>query len=109
MILLEDDVVVQCDLAELYNLNLGGKVIGSVINTIRNEEDNTTFCIVPDKRIDSYLNFSNPIIINTPLGSEKDKCAWSWGVNIFYLRTWRQSNITESYQYWLRKVGQIYL
>ncbi|XP_078151803.1 putative galacturonosyltransferase 15 isoform X3 [Carex rostrata] len=103
VILLEDDVVVQCDLAELYNLNLGGKVIGSIIDTIRNEEDNTTLCIDPDKRIDSYLNFSNPIIINTPLGSAKDNCTWSWGVNIFDLRAWRQSNITKTYQFWLRK------
>lgn len=109
VILLEDDVVVQCDLAELYNLNLGGKVIGSIIDTIQNEEDNTTLCIDPDKRTDSYLNFSNPIIINTPLGSAKDNCTWSWGVNIFDLRAWRQSNITKTYQFWLRKVGQFYL
>ncbi|KAJ1689526.1 hypothetical protein LUZ63_013681 [Rhynchospora breviuscula] len=102
VILLEDDVVVQCDLAELYKLDLGGNVIGSAVNASQTEDD-TTLCIDPDKRLDNYLNFSNPIILNTPLGSEKDKCAWSWGVNIFDLRAWRQNNITESYQFWLKK------
>lgn len=108
MILLEDDVVVHCDLAELYKLDLGDNVIGSVVDTNQNE-DNTTFCINPDKRLESYLNFSNSIIMNTPLGSERDKCAWSWGVNIVNLWAWRQSNITESYQFWLRKVGHFYI
>jgi galacturonosyltransferase 12/13/14/15 len=103
VILLEDDVVVHRDLAELHELDLGDNVIGSVFDTNLNE-DNTSLCIDPDKRLDSYLNFSNPIIMNTPLASEKDKCAWSWGVNIVNLWAWRQSNITDSYQFWLRKV-----
>jgi lipopolysaccharide biosynthesis glycosyltransferase len=103
VILLEDDVVVHSDLAELYKLDLGDNVIGSVVDTNLNEYS-TTLCIDPDKRLDSYLNFSNPIIMNTPLATEKDKCTWSWGVNIFNLCAWRQHNVTESYQFWLRKV-----
>ncbi|KAJ3695116.1 hypothetical protein LUZ60_000493 [Juncus effusus] len=103
VILLDDDVIVQRDLAELWKLDLQENVIGAVTDTTHNEENVTASSLCINERFDYYLNFSNEIILSSLRDLHEDKCAWSLGVNIFDLRAWRRSNITEIYQFWLKK------
>ncbi|XP_078429614.1 putative galacturonosyltransferase 9 [Wolffia australiana] len=86
VVLLEDDVVVQRDLAGLWSLDLGGKVNGAV-----------EMCFGPFQRYSRYINFSHPAV--------KEKvspraCAWAFGVNLFDLEAWRREKCTEQYHYY---------
>ncbi|XP_051125522.1 probable galacturonosyltransferase 4 isoform X2 [Andrographis paniculata] len=86
VLFLDDDIVVQKDLTNLWSLDLRGKVIG-VVET----------CGENFHRFDRYLNFSNPLI------SERFSpraCGWAFGMNIFDLDKWRNQNITEVYHNW---------
>uniref|UniRef100_A0A7N0T9E4 Hexosyltransferase n=1 Tax=Kalanchoe fedtschenkoi TaxID=63787 RepID=A0A7N0T9E4_KALFE len=86
ILLLDDDVVVQKDLTELWNIDLDGKVNGAVET-----------CFGSFHRYSQYLNFSHPSI--------RDKlnpkaCAWAYGMNIFDLDAWRREKCTDQYHYW---------
>ncbi|KAJ0258198.1 putative galacturonosyltransferase 2 [Hirschfeldia incana] len=87
ILFLDDDVVVQKDLAPLWSVDLKGKVNGAV------ETCGETF-----HRLKSYLNFSDQRV------SEKfdpEYCGWAYGMNIFDLKEWRKhNNITETYHFW---------
>ncbi|KAF8106935.1 hypothetical protein N665_0129s0005 [Sinapis alba] len=86
ILFLDDDVVVQKDLAPLWSVNLKGKVNGAV------ETCGETF-----HRLKGYLNFSDQRV------SEKfdpEYCGWAYGMNIFDLKEWRKNNITETYHFW---------
>ncbi|CAA7401090.1 unnamed protein product [Spirodela intermedia] len=86
IILLEDDVVVQRDMAALWRTDLDGKANGAV-----------EVCFGPFRRYSHYLNFSHPMV------GEKFSpraCAWGHGVNLFDLDAWRREKLTERFQYY---------
>ncbi|KAF3329205.1 putative galacturonosyltransferase 9 [Carex littledalei] len=83
IILLEDDVVVQKDLADLWMVDLQGNVNGAV-----------EMCFGGFRRYNRYLNFTNQVV--------KEKfspraCAWAYGVNVFDLQAWRTERCTEQF------------
>ncbi|XP_023640802.1 putative galacturonosyltransferase 2 isoform X1 [Capsella rubella] len=86
ILFLDDDVVVQKDLTPLWSIDLKGKVNGAVET-----------CGVTFHRLDTYLNFSDKHIAEN---FDPKYCAWAYGMNIFDLKEWRKSNITETYHFW---------
>ncbi|KAK1352374.1 Hexosyltransferase [Heracleum sosnowskyi] len=94
VVFLDDDVVIQRDLTPLWNIDLGGKVNGAV-ETCKGEDD-----WVMSKRLKTYFNFSHPLISKN---LDPDECAWAYGMNIFDLRAWRDTNIKDRYHTWLKE------
>ncbi|KAI5442853.1 variant 2, galacturonosyltransferase 13 [Lathyrus oleraceus] len=94
VVFLDDDVVVQRDLSPLWEIDMNGKVNGAV-ETCRGEDD-----WVMSKHLKNYFNFSHPLIAGH---LDPDECAWAYGMNVFDLRTWRTSNIRETYHSWLKE------
>lgn len=86
IIFLDDDVVVQRDLSELFSISLNGNVMGAV-DTCRE-----TF-----HGFHRYLNYSHPLI---RAHFDPDACGWAFGMNVFDLREWRRRNVTGIYHYW---------
>ncbi|KAL2316795.1 hypothetical protein Fmac_030671 [Flemingia macrophylla] len=93
VVLLDDDVVVQRDLSSLWELDLDGKVSGSVFKSLCENS------CCPGNKYANFLNFSHPTISSNFDG---DKCAWLFGFNIFDLEAWRRSDITKTYHHWLK-------
>lgn len=83
VVLLEDDVVVQRDLAELWRVDLGGQVNGALDT-----------CFGGFRRYGKYLNFSEPAVRER---FNPSACAWSYGVNVFDLQAWRRDQCTEQF------------
>ncbi|KAA3464396.1 putative galacturonosyltransferase 13 isoform X1 [Gossypium australe] len=94
VVFLDDDVVIQRDLSPLWEIDLWGKVNGAV-ETCKGEDE-----WVMSKHFRNYFNFSHPLIAKH---LDPDECAWAYGMNIFDLRTWRKTNIRETYHYWLKE------
>ncbi|KAG1346568.1 putative galacturonosyltransferase 15 [Cocos nucifera] len=67
VIFLDDDVLVQQDLAPLWDLNLNGNVLGAV-RAQESDEGEDSHCI--GKKLSDYLNFSNPMISSLSLNRE---------------------------------------
>ncbi|CAI0457742.1 unnamed protein product [Linum tenue] len=86
VLFVDDDIVVQKDLAALWFLDLKGNVNGAVET-----------CGESFHRFDRYLNFSNPLISKT---FDPHACGWAYGMNIFDLDQWRRQNITQVYHKW---------
>ncbi|CAF2375966.1 unnamed protein product [Brassica napus] len=86
ILFLDDDIVVQKDLAPLWEVDMQGKVNGAVET-----------CKESFHRFDKYLNFSNPKISEN---FDAGACGWAFGMNMFDLREWRKRNITGIYHYW---------
>lgn len=86
VLLLDDDVVVQKDLTDLWNIDLDGKVNGAVET-----------CFGSFHRYSHYLNFSHPLIGEN---FSPKACAWAYGMNIFDLDAWRREKCTETYHQW---------
>lgn len=86
IILLEDDVVVQRDMAALWRTDLEGKANGAV-----------EICFGPFRRYSHYLNFSHPAVREK---FSPGTCAWAHGVNLFDLDAWRGEKLTERFQYY---------
>ncbi|KFK37413.1 hypothetical protein AALP_AA4G253700 [Arabis alpina] len=86
ILFLDDDVVVQKDLAPLWSVNLKGKVNGAVET-----------CGVTFHRLKTYLNFSDHHISDN---FDPKACGWAYGMNIFDLKEWKKNNITETYHFW---------
>ncbi|XP_039114556.1 probable galacturonosyltransferase 9 [Dioscorea cayenensis subsp. rotundata] len=84
IVLLEDDVVVQRDLADLWRVDLEGRVNGAV-----------EMCFGGFRRFDRYLNFSHPVVAER---FSPRVCAWSFGVNVFDLDAWRREHCTDRFQ-----------
>ncbi|CAN6233458.1 unnamed protein product [Urochloa humidicola] len=83
VVLLEDDVVVQRDLAGLWRVDMGAAV-NAALHT----------CFGGFRRYGKYLNFSDPVV----QGSFSPRaCAWSYGVNVFDLQAWRREQCTEQF------------
>ncbi|KAL5987503.1 putative galacturonosyltransferase 9 [Asimina triloba] len=86
ILFLDDDVVVQRDLTDLWNIDMDGKVNAAVET-----------CFGSFHRYSQYLNFSHPLI------QEKfnpKACAWAYGMNFFHLDAWRREKCTDEYHYW---------
>lgn len=86
VVFLDDDVVVQKDLTQLFSIELHGNVIGAVET-----------CLESFHRYHKYLNFSQPIISSK---IDPHTCGWAFGMNIFDLIAWRKANATALYHYW---------
>lgn len=87
VVVLDDDVVVQQDLSELWSLNMQGKVNGAV-----------QLCSVRLSLLKSYLG-ENGLTFNS--------CAWMSGLNIIDLGRWRELDLTETYQKFIKEVSDI--
>ncbi|XP_059293890.1 probable galacturonosyltransferase 13 isoform X2 [Lycium ferocissimum] len=94
VVFLDDDVVIQRDLSPLWDIDLNGKVNGAV-ETCKGEDE-----WVMSKRFRNYFNFSHPLIAKN---LNPENCAWAYGMNIFDLRAWRKTNITNTYHAWLKE------
>ncbi|KAL2509781.1 putative galacturonosyltransferase 7 [Forsythia ovata] len=78
VVVLDDDILTQRDLSDLWSLDMGGKVNGAV-----------QFCAVKMEQLKNYL----------PRNSfSENSCAWMSGVNIIDLSRWREHNLTETFQ-----------
>ncbi|XP_020591156.1 probable galacturonosyltransferase 11 [Phalaenopsis equestris] len=86
IVFLDDDVVVQKDLTQLFSLDLHGNVNGAVET-----------CLESYHRFYKFLNFSNPLISSK---FDPQACAWAFGVNVFDLIAWKKANVTARYHYW---------
>ncbi|XP_010555175.1 PREDICTED: probable galacturonosyltransferase 3 isoform X2 [Tarenaya hassleriana] len=86
ILFLDDDIVVQKDLAPLWSIDMQGKVNGAVET-----------CKESFHRFDKYLNFSNPKISEN---FSPNACGWAFGMNMFDLKEWRKRNITGIYHHW---------
>ncbi|KAF4373203.1 hypothetical protein G4B88_007216 [Cannabis sativa] len=93
IVFLDDDVVVQHDISSLWEMDLNEKVVGAVVSSWCGDD------CCPGKKIKDYLNFSHSVISSN---FDSDRCAWLYGMNVFDLEAWRRSNITETYQEWLK-------
>lgn len=96
---MDDDAVVQHDISFLWELDLNGKVSGSVFKSWCEDS------CCPGSKYLNLLNFSHQFISSNFDG---DRCAWLYGINIFDLEAWRRSNITETYHHWLKLVSVLY-
>ncbi|XP_009405288.2 probable galacturonosyltransferase 10 [Musa acuminata AAA Group] len=86
VVFLDDDVVVQKDLSELFTININGNVMGAVET-----------CMETFHRFHKYLNYSHPLI---RAHFDPDACGWAFGMNVLDLREWRRKNVTGIYHYW---------
>uniref|UniRef100_A0A0A9D1X8 Hexosyltransferase n=1 Tax=Arundo donax TaxID=35708 RepID=A0A0A9D1X8_ARUDO len=87
VVLLEDDVVVQKDLAALWQIDLDGKVNGAVET-----------CFGGFRRYRKYLNFTQAIVRDR---FNPGACAWAYGVNVFDLQAWRRDGCTELFHQYI--------
>eukprot|EP00244_Chara_vulgaris_P004424 TRINITY_DN1875_c0_g2_i1.p1 TRINITY_DN1875_c0_g2~~TRINITY_DN1875_c0_g2_i1.p1 ORF type:complete len:369 (-),score=44.12 TRINITY_DN1875_c0_g2_i1:92-1198(-) len=88
ILFLDDDVVVQKDLSDLWKVPMNGKV-NLAVET----------CGEVFHRFHTYLNFSVPLISRK---FDPQACGWAFGMNLFNLKAWRSGNFTEVYHYWQR-------
>ncbi|KAI4296090.1 hypothetical protein L6164_036079 [Bauhinia variegata] len=86
VLFLDDDIVVQKDLTDLWSVDLKGNVNGAVETCGENFH-----------RFDRYLNFSNPLIAKN---FDPRACGWAYGMNVFDLAEWKRQKITEVYHNW---------
>ena len=89
VVFLDDDVVVQKDLSDLFSIDLNGNVNGAVET-----------CMETFHRYHKYLNYSHPLIRSH---FDPDACGWAFGMNVFDLVEWRKRNVTGIYHYWQEK------
>ncbi|EPS67977.1 hypothetical protein M569_06796, partial [Genlisea aurea] len=94
VVFLDDDVVIQSDLSSLWEIDLNGKVNGAV-ETCKGDDE-----WVMSKHFRNYFNFSHPLI-STNLNP--DECAWAYGMNVFDLNAWRKTNISDTYNAWVKE------
>ncbi|CAN6306282.1 unnamed protein product [Urochloa humidicola] len=95
VVFLDDDVVVQKDLTQLFSIELHGNVIGAVET-----------CLESFHRYHKYLNFSHPTISSK---IDPHTCGWAFGMNIFDLIAWRKANATSLYHYWQEQNSDLLL
>jgi alpha-1,4-galacturonosyltransferase len=91
VVLLEDDVVVQRDLAGLWRVDMGANV-NAALHT----------CFGGFRRYGRYLNFSDPFVQEQ---FSPRACAWSYGVNVFDLQAWRREQCTEQFHRFMEMVS----
>ncbi|XP_051152988.1 galacturonosyltransferase 8-like [Andrographis paniculata] len=86
ILFLDDDIVVQKDLTELWDMDMDGKVNAAVET-----------CFGSFHRYAQYMNFSHPLIKSR---FSPKACAWAYGMNFFDLDAWRRQDCTKEYHYW---------
>ncbi|KAH7286675.1 hypothetical protein KP509_32G017500 [Ceratopteris richardii] len=86
VVFLDDDLVIQRDLTDLFRVDLHENVNGAVET-----------CLESFHRYHKYLNFSHPKIKDN---FDPDACGWAFGMNVFDLTAWRRENVTSRYHYW---------
>jgi alpha-1,4-galacturonosyltransferase len=86
VVVLDDDLIVQKDLSSLWNLDMGGKVIGAV-----------QFCEVRLGQLKPYMADHN---VNA------NSCVWLSGLNVIELDKWRDMGITSLYDQSFQKVSR---
>lgn len=91
VVFLDDDVVVQHDLSPLWDMDLNNKVVGAVVDSLCGHE----YCC----KYKDHFNFTDPIIASN---LDEHLCGWLYGMNIFDLKRWRNTNITATYHKWLK-------
>uniref|UniRef100_A0A2P2L7R1 Hexosyltransferase n=1 Tax=Rhizophora mucronata TaxID=61149 RepID=A0A2P2L7R1_RHIMU len=87
VVVLDDDVVVQKDLSNLWTLDMGGKVNGAV-----------QLCSVQL----SQLN-----VLMAGKRYSRSSCAWMSGINVIDLAQWRELALTETYWKLEKEVSEI--
>lgn len=87
VVLLDDDVVVQRDLAFLWDLDMGEKVNGAM-----------SFCGIKMGHLRKYLGDNI---------YDAKSCAWMSGLNVIDLEKWREYKVTDKYLHLLEQVGEI--
>lgn len=85
VVVLDDDIIVQRDLSDLWSINLDGKVNGAV-----------QFCSV---RLVELKNFLGDKIL------DETSCAWMSGLNIIDLDRWREQDLSGKFQGLLQEVS----
>ncbi|KAK6157513.1 hypothetical protein DH2020_011761 [Rehmannia glutinosa] len=93
VVFLDDDVVVQHDLSPLWDLDLNQKVVGAVFDSLCGPD------CCPGRKYKDYFNFTDPIIYSN---MDQDRCGWLYGMNVFDLKRWRNTNVTAVYHQWLK-------
>lgn len=93
IVFLDDDTVVQHDLSSLWELDLNGKVVGAAFDSSCGDD------CCPGRKYKDYFNFTSPIISSK---LDYDRCGWLYGMNVFDLQAWRETNITATYHHWLK-------
>lgn len=86
IVVLDDDLIVQKDLSSLWNLDMGGKVIGAV-----------QFCEVRLGQLKPSMADHNV---------DANSCVWLSGLNVIELDKWRDTGITSLYDQSLQKVSR---
>lgn len=84
VVVLDDDLIVQKDLSPLWNLDMGGKVIGAV-----------QFCGVRLGQLKPYIADHNV---------DDDSCVWLSGLNVIELDKWRDTGITSLHDQSVQKL-----
>lgn len=85
IVFLDHDVVVQKDITSLWQVDMKGKINGAV---------QTCEGGISHRRMDLLINFSDPWVAET---FNADSCTWSFGMNLFNLREWRNQGLLEKY------------
>ncbi|XP_024981439.1 probable galacturonosyltransferase 7 isoform X1 [Cynara cardunculus var. scolymus] len=78
IVVLDDDIVVQRDLSDLWSLDMDGKVIGAL-----------QFCTVKLGALRSYLGKEN---------YDANSCTWMSGLTIIDLVRWKEQDVTRTYE-----------
>lgn len=86
-------MVVQHDISPLWELDLNGRAVGAVVDSLCGQN------CCPGRKYADYLNFSHPIISSN---FDQDRCTWLYGMNVFDLEAWRRMKMTAAYHKWLK-------
>lgn len=78
IVVLDDDIVVQQDLSELWRINMGKMVNGAA-----------ELCAVRLGQLDNYLGKTK---------FNRNSCAWMSGLNVIDLARWRELNLTGTFR-----------
>ncbi|CAL1384904.1 unnamed protein product [Linum trigynum] len=86
IVVLDDDVVVQRDLTELWSLKMGGKVVGAA-----------QLCSVRFAQLSNLFGDDS---------FDRKSCPWMSGLNVIDLVKWRELELTKTYQDFVREVSR---
>ena len=89
VVVLEDDVVVQRDLSDLWSLDMGGKVNGAA-----------QCCQVRLGELKSFLGEN---------GYNQNDCTWMSGLNVIDLAKWRELDLSQTFRSLVKEVSPMNL
>ncbi|XP_019162747.1 PREDICTED: probable galacturonosyltransferase 7 isoform X2 [Ipomoea nil] len=85
VVVLDDDIIVQRDLSDLWSINLDGKVIGAVQH-----------CSVKLVHLKNFL---------TDKSFDEKSCAWMSGLNVVDLVRWREQDLSGKFERLVQELG----